>query len=194
MVSGKKGSGKSTVVTLLREELTRDGIATASLAVADPLKKLASRIFHFPLEWCYTEEGKNRLIILPSAIEVTVRKILQWVAENRYARDAYYWIPNLKRRIKKLEERGYDAVIIDGARFPTELLWGLGLGAIAIRLTRGPHPEDDHISETALDNFNWRGMPKCYILDNANWTLEHQAAQVRELIDVIPNLCLRGAA
>jgi hypothetical protein len=63
-LSGKKGSGKDTAAQYLGGRCLSQGahkLEPRSLALADSLKKFVSQWFGIPLDWMYTEEGKQKL-------------------------------------------------------------------------------------------------------------------------------------
>ncbi len=50
---------------------------------------------------------------------------------------------------------------------------------IVVRLTRHPHPADDHASETALDEYPWKKDPSTYVLDNTGSEADYKRDLIR---------------
>lgn len=75
--------------------------------------------------------------------------------------------------------------IITDNRFPNEVKTVLEqpLGFV-IRLTRAPCAEDEHPSEASLDDFDWN-RDKCFVLDNAEMSLEEQRRLVVPILEKI---------
>ena len=152
-ISGKMGCGKTTFTNHLIELLGADW---KRMSFGDLLKRECSTRFDFPIEWCYSEEGKQRVIAMPANFysgdsnQMTVRKILQWWGTDvRRAEDEHYWVREMQNRIK-------GNVVIDDVRFLDEL----EICDLKVRLQPYPgytlRPNSMHISETALDHLRPR--------------------------------------
>lgn len=157
-ISGKQGSGKSTLTELLLERLG-PGWERASLGNA--LKHEVSDVFDIPLELMYTQEGKNTLVIIPQCIldqypavfkrmTCLVREILQlWGTDVRRAEDPDYWT-------KQLTVGGAN-VIVDDIRFVDEADFIHRQGGLLFRLETFSGyvvpATGGHASETDLDNY-----------------------------------------
>ena len=81
-ISGKIGTGKTTLTNILLEQLKGKW---ERKAFGDFLKEEVSEIFRFSKALCYDEDGKKQLIQIqkhviprPSKDIMTVREILQW--------------------------------------------------------------------------------------------------------------------
>jgi len=173
-LSGKIGTGKSTLAALLIERL---GASYERHAFADCLKEEAAATFGFPLEWAYSEDGKGRIAHTPDQPQsravvwpagagfglehaqdvperpMTVRAILQWYGTDVCRKaDPRYWDKRMAERIE-----GKPNVIVDDVRFPSEVELLRSLGALLVRLD--PYPgwvpdrHSGHESETALDGY-----------------------------------------
>jgi len=91
------------------------------------------------------------------------------------------WATATIRRIKR--DRHVAAIITDN-RFPNEIETVLQEpNGFIIRLSRAPY-SDEHPSEKALDNFIWE-RDRCYMLDNAEMTIEQQIEAVKPLVSNI---------
>jgi len=99
---------------------------------------------------------------------MTAREILQYVGSNIF-RKMYknVWVDGTIRRIK---DEGSSTALICDCRFPNEVVGTQEAGGKVIRLTRNPNPEDDHISETALDNY----IGFDAIIDNKDMSIPEQ--------------------
>jgi len=97
------------------------------------------------------------------------RDVMQFVGTEVF-RKMYgnVWSDGTIKRIQKNE--GRMAVITD-CRFPNEVEAIQKAGGKVIRLTRNTYPEDNHVSETALDkeNYDWKNFD-C-IIDNENLSI-----------------------
>lgn len=166
-LSAKMGCGKSSVAEAI---VAARGEKYAHLAFGNLLKQECAAYFDFPLEWCYSQEGKNRIARMPDhtwpdevlALSgdtgLTVRQALQWYGTDfRRAQDPGYWIKKMREVVEEIREGYPDTlVIIDDVRFPGEAEFVLGQGLLFRiepypRWQPGPHA--GHASETALDNF-----------------------------------------
>jgi hypothetical protein len=159
-ISAKMGCGKSTFTKHLLNLL---GSKYVKLSFGDVLKEECSRRFVYPIEWNYSEEGKNKIIVLPDDNKLTVRALLQWYGTDICrAKDSDYWVKKVQTKIDSLKEVSILGVVIDDVRFPNEHK----ICDLTVRLEsyKGypQYPGYDHESETALDNINhwtWRTKP-----------------------------------
>jgi len=144
-ISAKAGCGKTVLTGLLLERL---GPTWIRMSLGDGVKQEASEIYNFPLEWCYSQEGKNRVV---PGYGRLVREILQYHGtEVRRAEDPEYWHKYLLTR--KPADRN---IIIDDVRFPDEVDFIHRYNGRVIRLQPydGYRKVNDHSSETALDDY-----------------------------------------
>ena len=91
-----------------------------------------------------------------------------------------------KATIRRIKKAGKPLSVITDNRFPNEIEAVLAepRGYI-IRLTRSPFGNHGiHPSEAALDNFNWT-REKCFVLDNAQMTLDEQNEAVISILKQI---------
>ena len=164
-ISGKIGTGKSTLANYMADMLGWD-----KMSFGDPVKQEASKRFGFPIEWCYSEQGKNKHVSVRKDFidydpnldklvqyftpgEPTVRKMLQWWGTDvRRKQDPDYWIKTMEKSIN-------GNVIIDDVRFHGEAEMVKRLGGTLIRVEPYIGWECDekianHQSETDLDDYN----------------------------------------
>ena len=150
-LSAKLDCGKTTLANMLLDkypEYTRIGFG-------DLLKQECSETYHYPLEWNYSEEGKQKIIIMHSGLlprkGMTIREILQWHGtEFRRAQDPDYWT-------KRMKDALVPNMIIDDMRFKNEAKFIKSHDGILIRI----HPYSkwkpgkfaSHKSEIDLDNY-----------------------------------------
>jgi len=106
---------------------------------------------------------------------MTAREVLQYVGSNIF-RKMYndVWVDATMRKIKG---EGSACALICDCRFPNEVESTQKAGGKVIRFTRCPHPEDTHISETALDkeNFNWSKFDAIIGNENMSIALQNDA-------------------
>jgi len=181
-ISGKIGTGKTTVANMLK----LSGAADAVRSFGDELKREASERFNFPLEWCYTPEGKDTEILhheLPANGHMTVRKILQWWGDVRRRQDPDYWVKRLQEWM--LANRP-SVLVIGDVRFREEAAWIVRHSGKLFRLE--PYPEwkpgnaARHLSETALDDWLvWEHVfrPEWGELDKVALTIERTVKPVK---------------
>jgi hypothetical protein len=93
------------------------------------------------------------------------------------------WAEATIRRIKRI---GKLFSVITDNRFPNEIKAVLSEPkGYVIRLTRSPFgTKDVHPSESALDDFDWN-REKCFVLDNADMTLNEQSEAILPIVDQI---------
>ena len=88
--------------------------------------------------------------------------------------------------VRKIQRTTCEMAIITDNRFPNEVekILGQPKGYI-IRLTRSPYAgSDSHSSETALSGFDW-DRPNCFVIDNAQMTIDEQNNAVIPILDGI---------
>ena len=166
-ISGKSGTGK----TVLAQELLKIlGPGWTVLHFAQALKEEVSGIFGFPLEWCYSIEGKNKAVPIwgglvqhdPPKRLMTVRELLQWWGTDvRRNEDPDYWIKKTAEEIDELPEYVRGA-IIDDVRFPGEAQFIRNKAGQVVRIMpydgwKGDQDTMGHESETALDYLEAKG-------------------------------------
>lgn len=158
-ISGKLGTGKTTLFHLLRNTVK----GAVRLGFGDLLKEEAAAAFAFPLSWAYSHSGKDEVISTGGAFGapcelMSVREILQWWGtEYRRAQNPDYWCEEMARRVEAVKAEGAPLVVIDDVRFHNEARFILGWPGPLVRLEpyQGwkPGPHSDHISEIGLDGY-----------------------------------------
>ena len=134
-ISGKKRSGKNTVASIL-QELSVEPVQ--ELAFADDLKNDICKM----LGVCREEIENDKAVY---------REMLQ--AYGVYMRVKHgddYWV---ERTFKKIVYKENDLCIITDVRFPNEAKFIQSSGGYVIRVVRDAKNSDNHISETAMDNY-----------------------------------------
>jgi hypothetical protein len=165
-LSAKMGCGKTTLAQMLIDKWEKGFFR---VAFGDLLKQECSEYFGFPLEWCYSQEGKLREIdnidctkpfpLLQLDRGPSVRELLQWYGTD-YRRKHYpgYWIKAMREKLDNLKANHPEAlVVIDDVRFPDEAELVLEYGSLfRIEPFGGwqPGPHAGHASETALDDYH----------------------------------------
>lgn len=155
LISGKQGSGKTTMGKLLVDRLSRRGIPAENIMLtkfAEPLYKLHDEV----------QGAAYRLGLIPE-VKAKDGKLLQLLGTEwiRNTIDPDAWMKYIKRKSESFFCQGGDRiVIVDDCRFPNEL--ESFPDAYAIRLecpepirkarTESWRDNTDHPSETALDS------------------------------------------
>lgn len=155
-ISGKIGSGKSTLSKIIQKKL-----AYQEWNFADNLKKIVAILLGYTYEEIITTEVKD--VFIPE-IDMNVRRVFQKVGTDCLRNNLHndIWVISLLLNYIKCGEPN---IIIADVRFPNEAKFVLDHGGILIRINRDlPTNEsniNNHISETALDDF-----PFEYIIEN----------------------------
>lgn len=166
-LSAKMGCGKTTLANLIMD-MAPDGGDVVHLAFGDQVKHETAEYFGFPLEWCYSQEGKRLKFMPPGGAcivhglpaEMTVREAMQWYGTDfRRAQDPLYWIKAFQAQLITLQRKHGDkslSVVVDDVRFPDEADACLANG-YCFRVEPFPGwqtgPHAGHVSETSLDRF-----------------------------------------
>lgn len=160
-LSGKKGSGKTTIGRFLRSRLADSEM----ICFADPLKDLVSDLFDIPqVVLNGTEEQKN----MPTHIGDSARQVMQRVGGTMRGIWPDCWLNAWRKRVRALQERrGIVPVIVADVRYRNEIAAIRDAGGMVIRLTRNPYALDCHESETDLDGWI---IEFDAVIDNANMT------------------------
>ena len=115
------------------------------------------------------------------------RDVMQYVGTDIF-RKIYsnVWADATIRTIKRhVEKHENSLAVITDCRFPNEVATVQDAGGKVVRLTRNPHPEDQHSSETALDpeNFDWKKFD--YVLQNDEMSIQEQNDEFYKYLDSI---------
>ena len=158
--------------------------AIKNYSFADMLKSMCIAILGLTTEQCYgSNEDKEtethlRWENMPGPIPIpapggamTAREVLQHVGTDIF-RKMYpnVWVDcTLRRAVNDTPQ----LALFTDCRFPNEVEGVQNAGGKAIRFTRNPF-EDNHYSETALDEdeFDWKKFD--WVLDNKNMTISEQ--------------------
>lgn len=194
-IAGKKKSGKDTIAKHLEvtygfkiyhyadamKEFCRDylGLDEKLLWGTDEDKATLTKYRFYDLYniGCTLLGIKKELESLDSGY-MSYRQILQYFGTEVFrAFDPDFHIKNLFRKIKR--DNAKDVAIAD-IRYQNEITPIENQGGFVLRLTRRQLKEDNHISETALDNYPFK-----YIIDNQNQTVQET---FREIDDLVRNI------
>ncbi|MHA2279488.1 MAG: hypothetical protein ACXAC5_01165 [Promethearchaeota archaeon] len=206
-LSGKRGSGKNTIAQFICDYFGSwsRGKHRMQCAFADLLKGFCIDVLGLKHSQCYgTDEEKNTptqymwnkvqvqgfkdklkydIVSARTNSEfMTGREVMQIFGTE----SVRVWFGNVwaEATLRHIKSKGPALAVITDNRFPSEIEAVLGhpRGYI-IRLTRAPF-EDDHASETSLDNFDWN-RERCFVLDNRLLTKEEQSDAVVPFLDKI---------
>ena len=144
-ISGKMGTGKSTLVNLIKTALSHKNVEC--IKFADPLYELQTMIYN-KLRFELTGEKDRTLLI----------QLGMWA--RSVDKDVF-----LRLALGKYHEQpSKHIIVIDDVRFPNEADCIIDAGGMLIRLEgtqRGPNITPEHMSkpsETALDNYNFKNI------------------------------------
>lgn len=154
-ISGKIGSGKTTLSNILIQKLAKRGIKAEEKSFAHKLKEITSILTGFPVEEMYTHEGKNRFI---NSFGMTIGQMQQKIGTEvmRDNFDQDVWIKALFNSYKDGE-----VWIISDVRFENEANAILQhpnhrlirLNGDPVGVNKESTRDKAHASETSLDNF-----------------------------------------
>ena len=159
-IAGKKRSGKDTVAQMLMQCAEKVGIKATKRAFADALKEECATMVvgHLPeeiaidvLKEMCTDEKKEKF-----------RLLLQWWGtefKRKMVSDTY-WLDKLQNWILQHCNTEREVVVVPDVRFLNEVEMIKQLGGVVIKIHRpGITTEDNHISETGLDDYkDWDGI------------------------------------
>ncbi|MBD2201787.1 hypothetical protein H6G33_10550 [Calothrix sp. FACHB-1219] len=141
-LSGRIGSGKSTVAEILREEGYLD------IAIADCLKRMISSIYNVNIDYFHNQELKN--IRLSSLGGMTPREVMTFLGTDCFHKiKATTWIDKTISDISDILELDLPVVITD-VRFPHEWLALKELGFKLIYINRSIEDEFDFLNEVLI--------------------------------------------
>lgn len=147
-ISGKKGSGKDTCASLLANELLAKYRLKVTLkAFADKLKKCCA-ILSGQFDWIfYDQNSKNKKAGL---LSMTNRELMQKFGDLTRQLDQDIWI----KLALDINNVNTDVLIITDVRFKNEAKAIKDKGGLLIRMESNRSKEDNHESETDLDDYN----------------------------------------
>lgn len=162
-LSGRKRSGKDWTATAIKQQLESHGYSVEVMSFAEPLKDIASIILDMPLSELELAKNNNDAIYQTGSYYkeylTTFRSLLQRLGTE--AMKKYFgksvWYDLL---INRIEQSSADYILVPDYRFPEETI----PGALTVRIySTSVDLTDNHISETALDDFVFD-----HVLDNSN--------------------------
>jgi len=195
--SGKKQVGKNEAAMFAEIYLNTLGFDVQQHAFAYQLKKFCMDLFGIPEEFIFGTDGdKERITPLwwgnfPLAIRkrygklrkaadtnLTIREMLQVLGTDIFRNmvDPNVWAV---APMRKRWEPSVDVVLLTDCRFPDEARAVWASGGDILRITRDTGLEDNHESETALDDMDFAHTY------NNNGTLGDLAVAVTSFIDSI---------
>lgn len=144
LIGHKKRQGKDTFAKMLSEEAKRQNVAAEVLSFANPLKEIVADMLNVSTETLETMKNESP----------RYRELLQRFGSGKmkefFGLDV--WRKMVEKEIEELALNGVKLVIIPDFRFPTEYI----NTAVSINVVRDESECDPHISETALDGFNYQ--------------------------------------
>lgn len=172
-ISGKKGSGKNTVANIIAKQqvLGNTKHNYYDFAFAAMLKFLLENLVDQDTD--FDKNSKNKLGLCDNNGKIyTIRELLQLIGTKLRDIDPDIWIKALDK-----DTRGYSDVMITDVRFLNEAEYIKSKGGLLVRINRPNLEEDQHISETELDNYsNWD-----YVIKN-DGTMEDLVHKVNQMI------------
>lgn len=167
-ISGKARHGKDTTANILHKQLTDTGYSVLIAHYGDLVKYVCKTFF----DWNGKKDNKGRTL-------------LQYVGTDKVRKEyPCFWV-DFVAKILSVFRNEWDYVLIPDCRFPNEIqvLECYGLNVISLKIERDNFDSDltaeqlNHISEIALDNFNFDFVVK----NNGNIEdLEHKLINLFE--------------
>lgn len=161
-LSGKIGTGKTTLAGLILERI--EGARRASFG--DLIKDETAKFFGFPRPWCDLRNKQTLVALIGDGATLygntvaTVRQLIQWYGTDyRRKQNPHCWLWAMDHALTGFVTAGVPVAVIDDVRFPEEAHLVQGwTNAWLYRLDPypgwQPGPHADHITETALDDFD----------------------------------------
>ncbi len=150
LIGHKKRQGKDTFAGYLQKHLEKFDVPTVQTSFAWPMKKIVAEALDVDMETLDSMKNCNSYY----------RSMLQNFGSGhmkQYFGDTV-WRDLAMKEIEALGEDGFKCVIISDFRFPCEYIDG----ATTINVNRDGGNGDSHISETALDGYEYD-----YTVDNS---------------------------
>lgn len=120
---GRKGSGKDTIATMLKNKFEEKYKRTPKLmAFASDMKDILVRLFDFPSIDYFNDHDKKENVHPEVLVNWSPRMLMEWFG-NKVIRPTFgntFWSDKLVNKIKELPEDGI--VIITDCRFPHEMM------------------------------------------------------------------------
>lgn len=172
-ISGYAGSGKDTLAKYMIDNLAAGGVI---MKFASTLKAVASLLTGIPKEMFEDQEFKKTYMssdwdmihrsrvlgsdsIITTATKTTIRDFLQKLGTDAIRNGLHEnaWVNALVANAKReLSENPNKWVIVTDVRFPNEAEAIRNMGGAVVRIVRpGVSPVNAHISETALDDYDF---------------------------------------
>jgi hypothetical protein len=205
-LSGKKDAGKDSGANHLAANylaMYNPRIKPKVLRMADPLKKFCAQWFGLSYAKLNgTNEDKDSLTSflwenVPTNLSprdeedwktgpMTHREVLQvWGTDILRTFDPGCHVRRWSQEAKMHADGGTPVLFVTDVRFANEVQAVLDLDdtnpnihSRIVRLTRDPH-EDDHESETALDDFDWKIDKRLYLMRNEGTLAEFKRDLLR---------------
>jgi len=170
LLSGWSTSGKDTVGKILEKSQ-----GAKLFAFADVLKQIVAKEFDFPIEWAYSEEGKN--IFLSNG--KTVREMLiKRGQEIRKEKGTEYFAKIVANQIEILESE--QIIVVTDWRLPIELETlenNLRYPLYKVRIQKNGQlksPIKDSETESQLDKFHFD-----FMIHNDGLSLESLESEIK---------------
>jgi len=149
LISGKAGSGKSTLKDALIVALSRREVRAKGLRFAGPLYEASHAVQRALTSYGLEFLEKDRVLLQVLGTE--------W---GRASRGKDVWVRMLSGQAQEAFRSGYDVVVVDDCRFDNEKDFDYGVGKITVRLVcpdfvrterLGGRLPPEHASEPGLD-------------------------------------------
>ena len=158
LICGYAGSGKDSVGQILFDISEDDDQITSRIAFADEVKKETSKLFQYPIDWAFSQEGKKKVVTKDGR---TVRDLLiQHSADEKIkTKDPAIWAKKVASQI--LEDDEIDIWIIPDWRYVEELetirnifpLWTIKTVRVIRSSVIPMNDPSEHQSDGLLTNF-----------------------------------------
>jgi len=156
-ISGKAGTGKDTLTSLLEKEFSCSQYFIKHMAFADPIKEIVLQMYpQLEREYLFgPSEYRNKIIdgSFKNGKPLTIRELLQDIGEDYKKYNSKIWINALNEKFIKIKDK-VDMVIVSDLRSIDEFDYLKNNHYFLIRIKREDIKYMDHISETEQEKIS----------------------------------------
>ena len=203
IITGKAQSGKDTSANYLISELSNNGYHCDIYPFAGALKSMCCSLFGLSITQCWGSneqkdsntkirwkdlplcKGKIAKLMIekyPKTSDdfMTARELMQVLGTDIFRKmDEDCWV---RATVERINNDNLDFAIVSDARFPNEIEFLLPFDPIVIKLNRNAL-SNSHISETALDNYDFSLVRNYHEIKNNELTVAQTNAELKRILE-----------